>query len=56
MGKNRKTAPDFGGKTQTASYYRNRKTAQKPREKLTKVANRTEKSTKSAKHYTSGTP
>ena len=43
MAKNRKTAPDFEGKMQTASYYLNRKTAQKPHEKSAKTAKPHEK-------------
>ena len=63
MAKNRKTAQDFGGKTQTASYYWNRKTALRigknrktARKKRRKPQNRTKKSTKTAKPQTSDTP
>ena len=43
MAKIRKTAPEFGGKTQTESYYWNRKTAQKPHEKWAQTAKPHEK-------------
>ena len=36
MAKNRKTAPDFGGKTRTVSYYSSRKTKRTKRTKRTK--------------------